>query len=88
MSRMIPAAKRIELARGLIEKARQVAAPPEMGRNDLSYIAEVKDVMRQARDMIKFISYTPTASAEMKAEVAKVFEEIAQAEREILRGKP
>jgi hypothetical protein len=44
----------------------------------------VKDLMRQARDMIKFISYTPSATAEMKKEVAKIFAEVDEAEKEIL----
>jgi len=85
MARLIPAAERIVRARALIQKARDVPVPPESGRNDFSYIAQVKDFLRQARDMVKFISMTPTATAEIKDEVKKIYEEADQADREILR---
>ena len=55
MAKLIPAAERIIRARALIQKAREFPIPPEGGRNDFSYIANVKDILRQARDMVKFI---------------------------------
>lgn len=84
MAKLIPAAERLIRARQLIQKAREISLPAEMGRNDLSYIASVRDFLRQARDMVKFISMTPSATAEIKAEVKKIYEEIEQADREIL----
>jgi hypothetical protein len=57
-----------------------------LGRYELSYIAGVKDILRQARDLVKFIPNTPTATPEMKEEVKKIYEEADQAEKEILRG--
>lgn len=84
MAKLIPAAERLIRARQLIQKAREVPLPLELGRNDLSYIASVRDFLRQARDMIKFISMTPSATAEVKADVQRIFEEIEQADREIL----
>lgn len=84
MAKLIPAAERLIRARQLIQKAREVPLPLELGRNDLSYIATVKDFLRQARDMIKFISMTPSATTEVKADVQKIFGEIEQADREIL----
>ncbi len=84
MSRLIPAAERIERARALIQQARQLPVPAETGKYDLSYIAQVKDLLRQARDLVKFIPYTPSATAEMKNEVKKIFEEADQANKEIL----
>jgi hypothetical protein len=84
MSRLIPAAERIQRARALIEKARHVPVPVEMGRSDFSYIAQVKDILQQARDLVKFIPYTPTATPEMKIEVKKIFDEADQANQEIL----
>ncbi len=84
MAKLIPAAERLIRARQLIQKARDLPLPVEMGRNDLSYIAGVRDLLRMARDMIKFISMTPSASAEVKAEVRQIMEEIDQADREIL----
>ena len=85
MAKLIPAAERLIRARKLIQQAKDYPIPPAgLGKSELSYIANVKDLLRQARDMIKFISMTPTASAETKAEVKKIFGEIEQADKEIL----
>ncbi len=84
MSRLIPAAERIVKARALIQKARDFPVPAEGGRYDFSYIARVKAILQEARDMVKFISYTPSATAEMKEEVKKIFQEADQANQEIL----
>jgi len=86
MAKLIPAAERIAMARALIEKARALPVPPEDGRRDFSYIAGVKDVLRQARDLVKFISYSAGASPETKAEAAAVMAEADRAEQEILHG--
>ena len=83
MSKLIPAAERIVRARALIQKAHEVPVPAELGRSDLSFIAGVKDLLRQARDLIKFIPQTAGVSAEMKEEVKRIYDEIEQAEREI-----
>jgi len=85
MAKLIPAAERILRARELIQKARDIPVPQEgLGKSDFSYIANVKDLLRQARDMVKFISMTAGVSAEMKAEVKRIFEEAEQADRDIL----
>ena len=84
MSKLIPAAERIIRARALIQKARELPMPDEFSRYDLAYIAGVKAIIQQARDLIKFIPYTPSASPEMKAEVAQIFKEAEEAEKEIL----
>jgi hypothetical protein len=84
MSRLIPAAERILRARALIEQACDLPVPVEGGRGDFAYIAQVKDLLRQARDLIKFISMTPSASSEMKEEVQKIYQEIERAGQEIL----
>lgn len=76
MSKFIPATEKIVRARALIQKAREVPVPPELGKNDLSYIAQVRDLLRQARDLVKFIPQTVGASAEIKEEVKKIYEEI------------
>jgi hypothetical protein len=83
MPKLIPAAERILRARVLIQKARDLPVPPE-GKYDFSYIAGVKDLLRQARDLVKFITLTPSASAEMKADVRKIQEEADLADKEIL----
>jgi hypothetical protein len=84
MAKLIPAAERVVRARKLIQQARDLPVPAEMGKSDLSYIANVKDLLRQARDMVKFISMTPSATAEMKEDVKRILEEIGQAETDIL----
>ena len=85
MAKLIPATERIIRARKLIQQARDLPVPTTgLGKSDFSYIASVKDLLRQARDMIKFIPQTAGVSAEMKEDVKRVYEEIEQADREIL----
>ena len=85
MARLIPASERIVRARVLIQQARDFPVPSDEGRrHNFSYIAKVKDLLQQARDLIKFIPQTPTATAEMKDEVRKIYQEAEQADREIL----
>lgn len=85
MAKLIPAAERIQRARKLIQQARDLPVPTGgLGKSDFSYIASVKDLLRQARDLVKFIPQTAGVSAEMKEEVKKIYEEIEQAAREIL----
>jgi hypothetical protein len=84
MSRMIPAAERITRARALIQKARDLPVPADGGKYNFSYIAQVKDYLQQARDLVKFIPLTPTATPEMKEEVKQIFAEADQANQEIL----
>ncbi len=85
MPKLIPAAERIVRARKLIQQARDLPVPTTgLGKSDFSYLAQVKDLLRQARDLVKFIPQTAGVSAEMKEEVKKIYEEIEQASREIL----
>ena len=86
MSKLIPAAERIVRARALIQQARDLPIPAENGRNNFSYIAQVKTLLQQARDLIKFIRLTPSATSEIKEEVNKIYQEADQANREILHG--
>ena len=84
MARMIPAEQRIARARKLIQKARDLPPPEEDKLLDLTYMATVRETLQQARDLIKFIPYTPSASAEMKAEVAELFQTIDQTQKDLL----
>jgi len=85
MAKLIPAAERVIRARKLIQQARDLPVPQSgLGKSDFSYIAQVKDFLRQARDMVKFIPQTAGVSAEMKDEVKRVYEEVEQADRQIL----
>jgi hypothetical protein len=85
MTRLIPVAERLLRARAFIQNAREVPVPAEGGSYDFSYVAQVKDLLRQAREMVKFIPQSAGASAEIKAEAAKIFEEIEQTDRALLR---
>ena len=85
MAKLISADERLDRARKLIQKARDLPIPEGLGKNELSYIAGVKDLLRQARDLIKFIPMRAGVTDEMKAEVQEIFEEVDQANREILR---
>jgi hypothetical protein len=84
MSRLIPAVERIQRAHALVQKARSEPASAEGMLLDLTYMATVKDLLQQARDLIKFIPYRPGATPEMKTEVAELFKEIDQTEKELL----
>jgi hypothetical protein len=84
MSPFVPISKRVEQAHALIQKAREVPMPSELGWRDLSYIAQVKDTLRKARELVKFIHYSPSASPEIKKEVEQILIEIEQTEKEIL----
>ena len=84
MPKLIPNAERIVKAREFIQKARDLPVPEEGGRGNFSYIAQVKDLFRQARDLIKFIPQQPSAGEELKEEVKKIYQEIEQADQKIL----
>jgi hypothetical protein len=84
MSRLIPAEERIRRAHALIQKARDLPVPAESGKYNLSYIAQVKDLLRQARDLIKFIPYNPSSTPEMKAEVQEIFADADKVNQELL----
>jgi hypothetical protein len=86
MAKLIPAAERLTKARALIQKAREVPVPADTGRYDLTYVAQVKGIMREAKDLVKFITYQVGASADVKAEAAQIMKEADQAEKEILHG--
>jgi ABC-type arginine transport system ATPase subunit len=84
MARLIPALERIQRARQLIQQARDFPVPSEGGKYNFSYIAQVKALLQDARDLVKFIPKTPSATPEMKAQVSQIFQEADQANQEIL----
>lgn len=85
MAKLIPTEERIQRARNLIQQSRDLPVPATgLGKSDFSYIANVKDLFRQAKDLVKFIPQKAGVSAEMKEEVKKIYEEIEQANEEIL----
>ncbi len=86
MARLVTAAERIKRARELIQKAREYPVPTRGGKYDLSYMAQVRGFLRQARELVQFISKTPSATPEIKAEAKKVRDEAEQAGHEIFSG--
>lgn len=84
MAKVVTTEERIKKARALIEKARNLPPPTEHGWMDLSFTANVKDLLRQARDLVKFVQFMPNAAAETKQEVEALMLEISSAEKEIL----
>ena len=84
MSSFIPAVERIRRARELIQKAREIPLPAQGGKYDFSYVARVKALLQDARDLVKFIPKTPSATSEMKGEVNRIFAEADLANQEIL----
>ncbi len=86
MSRLITAAERVKRARALIQEAREYPVPDRGGKYDLSYMAQVKGLLRQAKDLVKFIPATVGAPPEIKAEAKKIIEEAEAAGHEIFRG--
>jgi hypothetical protein len=89
MAKLIPAAERLIRARALIQKARDYPIPTdEGGKYNFSYIAQVKDLLQQARDLVKFIPQSAGAGAEVKAEARAILQEADQANQDILHGSP
>jgi hypothetical protein len=86
MARTIPNEERVRRAQDLIQQARDLPVPPEAGKYDLNYIADVKTLLRQARDLIKFIHFSPSASDELKQAASETREAADQADQELLRG--
>ncbi len=86
MAKFISAAERIARARKLIQQARDLPVPEGLlGKSDLSYVAGVKDLLRQARDLVRFVPLTSGLPAETKADANRIIEEIEHASRDILR---
>ncbi len=86
MAKLIPAAERLILARALIQKAREYPVPEDGGRYEFSYVAHVKDLVRQAKDMVKYLPQSAGASKTIKDDAVKIMREAEQTEEEILHG--
>lgn len=84
MAKLIPNEERIVKARKLIEKARTLPQPADRGWGDFSYTAQVKDILRQANDLIKFIPMTSGTPIELKTEAVQLIKDISNSEKEIL----
>ena len=84
MAKLITPAERIVRARELIKNPRALAIPPDPGWQDYSYVSRVKDLMRQSKDLIKFIPQNAGVSPEQKQDAQELLREIEKVEKEIL----
>ncbi len=78
--------KRVSKARALIKKAHEIPVPNSVGWEYFSYTAQVKDTLKQAFELVKLINHSPSTPDEIKADARAVIEEIAIAEKEILKS--
>lgn len=85
MAKSLSPTARINKARQLIEKARTLPVPESAGWDYFSYVAQVKEELRKAFELVKLISYSPSTPDEVKVEARKVLIEIEQAKHEILK---
>ncbi len=76
--------QRLDQAKEFIRQAREVPEPPGLGYRDLAFVAQVKDLLRQARDLVKFLQYSPSIDGEKRAEYDAIMDEIVQADKKIL----
>jgi hypothetical protein len=81
MSCLITTEERLKKANELIQKARQLPAGIAGTFLDLTYVAQVKDILRQARDLIKFIPFSPSADVETKQTVKNLMWEIEETKK-------
>ena len=84
MAKVLTTEERFTRAHALIKKAHGISSPVDGGWADLSYAAEVKDTLRQARDLLKFLPQTAGVSLQQKEDALALMEEIAKTEKEIL----
>ncbi len=86
MAKPMPPEKRVSKARELIQKAREIPVPNSVGWEFFSYTAQVKDTLKQAFELVKLINHSPSTPDEVKADARAVIDEIAVAEKEILKS--
>ena len=88
MARQPTAIERLKQARELIQAAYDLPVPEETGKLDLTYMANVRGMLAKARDLVKFISYSPSAGDETKQEALEIIQLADQAKKEIFRTRP
>ena len=86
MAKPMTPEKRVSKARELIQKAREIPVPNSVDWEYFSYTAQVKDTLRQAFELVKLINHSPSTPDEVKADARVLIEEIAVAEKEILKS--
>jgi len=84
LAKTLTTEERFKKARILIQKAHEIPAPADSGWESLSYAASVKDTLRQARDLLKFLPQTAGVPVDQKQEALALMQEIAEEEKKIL----
>lgn len=85
MPKPLTARQRLDQAKALIQQARELPEPAGLGYRDLSFVAQVKDLLRQARNLVKFLQYSPSLDEGMRREVQTCLDSISTAEIQILK---
>jgi len=86
MARTKTAVERLRRARVLIQEAFELPVPEDTGRLDLTYMATVRGMLAEARDLVKFIAYSPSASEETKQEASEIIQLAKQAKKDIFKS--
>ena len=89
MAKLMTPGERIDKAKACIQAARELPEPDSGGWERLSYVAMVKEKLREAFELVKLIQFSPSASPDVKSAAKAVIAEAKTAEEEILkRRKP
>jgi hypothetical protein len=84
MSRLITNDERLKKAVDLIRQARELPTDSRAMFMDIGYVAQVKDLLRQARDLVKFIPFSAGADIETKLVSKEILQQIERTEKELL----
>lgn len=84
MSKLITNQERILKAKDLIREAQEIPVDPNAVFMDIGYVARVRDLLRQAKDLIKFIPFSPSANNEMKQIAGDILKHINETENKLL----
>jgi hypothetical protein len=87
MSKVLTTEERFAKARVLMKKAGEIPGPAEAGWESLNYVANVKDTLRQARDLLKFLPQTAGVTPQQKKEALDLMQEIVDTEKAILHKR-
>jgi Tfp pilus assembly ATPase PilU len=85
MAKLMTPLERIEKAKACVIAARELPAPDSVGWDRLSYVAQVKDKLREAFELVKLIQFSPSASTEVKTAAKTVITEAKAVEEQILK---
>lgn len=84
MTKLITTEERISKAHEFMQKAQQEHVVSQGTFLDLGYVARVKDFLRQARDLVKYIQFQPSVDADTKRSVLEMMQEMERLEKELL----